>query len=210
MKKVISKTIRGLVLLMTTSLAVASCTKDANKNSVSNLVSNGVTSNTGAALVPSTCGTIPYDLQVPKGNKLALQTYASGVQIYQVRRNAVDPNIYEWVNIAPSATLYSNTDLKNPVALHYKGPTWEFIKGVFNGNKVVASKWKGVSVDQTAIPWLILKVVDSLSSPGNKITYIQRVCTTAGLPPSIPATASNLGNIDSIPYTANYLFYIKD
>lgn len=210
MKKVIAKTIRGLVLLMTTSLAIAGCTKDANKNSVSNILSNGIASNAGHELVSSRCGTIPDDLQVPKGNKLALQTYASGVQIYQVRRNALDPNIYEWVNVAPSATLYTNPDFKNSVALHYKGPTWHFIKGVFNGNKVVASKWKGVAVVQTAIPWLILKVVDSMSSPGNKITYIQRVCTTAGLAPSTPATASNLGTTDSIPYTANYLFYIKD
>ena len=130
MKKIISKTIRGLVLFATTSLSIASCTKDANKNSASNLVSNGITSNTGVELVSSTCGSIPYDLQVPEGHKLVLQTYASGVQIYQVRRNVVDSNIYEWVNIAPSATVYSKPDFTNSVALHYKGPAWEFIRGV--------------------------------------------------------------------------------
>jgi len=210
MKEVIIKTIRGVIIVITTSLAISGCTKDANKNWVSGPVSNGITSNTAVELVSSNCGSIPYDLQVPEGNKLALQTYASGVQIYQVRRNAVDSNVYEWVNIAPSATVYSKPEFTNAVALHYKGPTWEFTKGVFKGTKIVGSKWKGVIVDQTAVPWLILKVVDSLSSPGNKITYIQRVCTTAGLPPSTPATASNFGDTDSIPYTANYLFYIKD
>jgi len=210
MKELIIKTIRGFILLTTTSLAIAGCTKDANKNLAPETLSNGIISNSGAVPVSSTCGAIPFDLQVPDGNKLALQTYASGVQIYQVRRNVVDSNIYEWVNIAPVATVYSKPDFTNAVALHYKGPSWEFTKGVFKGDKVVASKWKGVTVDATAIPWLILKVVDSLSSPGNKITYIQRVCTTAGLPPSTPASASNFGDIDSIPYTANYFFYIKD
>lgn len=210
MRKVIIKSIRGLIWLVTTSVVIAGCTKDANKNSVLEFVSDGITSNSAPQLISPTCSDIPADLQVPEGNKLVLQTYATGVQIYQVRRNVVDSNVYEWVNIAPSATVYSKPDFTNTVALHYKGPTWEFTKGVFKGDKVVASKWKGVIVNQTAVPWLILKVVDSLSSPGNKITYIQRVCTSAGLSPLTPASASNLGEVDSIPYTANYLFYIKE
>jgi hypothetical protein len=74
----------------------------------------------------------------------------------------------------------------------------------------VAAKQKGVIVDASAVPWLLLKAVDSLSSPGNKVTYIQRVCTTGGLPPATIPSESNLGQLDSIPYTANYLFYIKD
>ena len=208
MKELITKTIRGFILLTITSLAIAGCKKDANKN-LTEPGSDDITLNTREAKESSTCGLIPHDLQVPAGNKLALQTYASGVQIYQVRRNVVDSNIYEWVNIAPLATVYSKPDFTKTVALHYKGPSWEFTKGVFKGDKVVASKWKGVTMDATAIPWLILKVIDSLSSPGNKITYIQRVCTTDGLPPSTPASPFNLGDLDSIPYTANYLFYIK-
>jgi len=209
MDKAISKTICGLLMLTSISAAIISCTKDGQKNLKAGPVYNDIASNKKAS-TSATCGFIPYDLQVPEGNKLALQTYASGVQIYQVRRNVVDPNVYEWVNIAPSATVYSKPNFTNAIALHYKGPTWEFIKGIFKGDKVGAAKWKGVTVNSSAIPWLILKVVDSLSSPANKITYIQRICTNAGLPPATPASASNLGDVDSIPYTANYLFYIKD
>jgi hypothetical protein len=209
MDKAISKTIRGLMMLTAITAAIVSCKKEGRKNLKTDSVNNHIASNTGA-LTSATCGFIPYDLQVPEGNKLALQTYATGVQIYQVRRNVVDASIYEWVNIAPSATVYSKPNFTNATALHYKGPTWEFIKGIFKGDKVVAAKWKGVTVNSSAIPWLILKVVDSLSSPSNKVTYIQRICTNAGLPPATPASASNLGDVDSIPYTANYLFYIKD
>ena len=139
-----------------------------------------------------------------------MQTYATGVQIYEVRRNANDPKLFEWVNIAPSAIVYAKPGFVNEVALHYKGPAWQFIKGRYKGEKVVASKVKGAVVDQSAVAWLLLKAVDSLSSKGNKITFIQRICTTGGLAPSKAATESNLGELDSIPYTASYLFYIKD
>jgi hypothetical protein len=141
---------------------------------------------------------------------LAFQTFAKGVQIYQVRRSPTDPNVFVWVNTAPSANLYAKPDFTSQVGIHYAGPSWEFTKGPFKNDKVVGSKWKVIMMDASAIPWLLLKAVDSLSSPGNKITYIQRVCTKGGLAPSAPATESNLGQTDSIPYTATYLFYTKD
>src|SRR5678815_4292025 len=53
---------------------------------------------------------IPAELDVPKGNKLAAQLYAKGVQIYQVQRSTTDPTVFKWVLIAPLATLYANED----------------------------------------------------------------------------------------------------
>ena len=47
----------------------------------------------------SICGTIPDTLKVPQGNKLILQTFARGVQIYEVQRRATDPTKFDWVNI---------------------------------------------------------------------------------------------------------------
>jgi hypothetical protein len=55
----------------------------------------------------------------------------------------------------------------------------------------------------------LLKTVENLSSPGNKVTYIQRVCTTGGLAPTITPNESNLGQVENVPYTATYLFYKK-
>jgi len=44
---------------------------------------------------------------------------------------------------------------------------------LFNkGNKVVGTKLQGVTEDPSAVSWLLLKAVDSLSSPDNKVTYI--------------------------------------
>jgi uncharacterized protein DUF3455 len=202
MTNMIHKTIRALSL----SLIVASCTKYDSNSETKNSLFNEATVN--AAAVSTSCGSIPDDLNPTAGNKLTLQAYATGVQIYQVQRSAADPNVFVWVNIAPSAELFAKSDYSNQIGVHYAGPTWEFSKGQFKNEKVVATKIKSVLVDQTAIPWLLLKAVDSLSSPGNKITYIQRICTAGGAAPLTPPV--DLGEKDSIAYTATYLFYTKD
>jgi hypothetical protein len=139
-----------------------------------------------------------------------LQTFAKGVQIYQVKRSATDATIFSWVNIAPSATLYTNPNFTNPVISHFAGPSWQFIKGPEKGETVVAKKVQGVTPDATAIQWLLLKAVDELSTPNNKITFVQRICTVGGLGPTTGADEAHLGALDSVPYTASYLFYIKN
>jgi hypothetical protein len=97
-------------------------------------------------------GNIPAILNVPKGNKLASQLYATGVQIYQVQPSTANPATFKWVLVGPLATLYVNEDYTNPVGNHYAGPTWEFKKGFNKGEKIVAKKTQEASVDATAVP----------------------------------------------------------
>ena len=124
-----------------------------------------------------------------------------------MQRSTTDSNIFKWVFIAPSATLYANADFTNQVGTHYVGPTWEFTKGFNKGEKTVAKKLKDTTMDATAIPWLLLQTDKSLSSVNNKVTYVQRVCTEGGLAPVTGADEEHLRQYDSIPYTATYLFY---
>ena len=152
-------------------------------------------------------GNIPEILKVPEGNRLAWDGYAKGVQIYQVQRSANDPNVFSWVNTAPSAILYSKPDYTDQLAIHYAGPTWKQTKGPDNGNIIVGKKLQGTTEDVNAIQWLLLKTVDSLSSTNNKITYIHRLYTSGGLAPTTGADEAHLGSLDSIPYTARYFFY---
>jgi hypothetical protein len=196
-----------LSLLITTSLI--SCQKDQSE-AMEHQISSDNTSRSVVTTNRAYCGVIiPDSLAAPEGNKLSYQTYAIGVQIYEVRRSPSDPTKFVWVGIAPSATLNLQPDFSNQVGIHYAGPSWEFTKGPYKNEKAVASKLKQATMNSTAIPWLLLKVVDELSSIGNKVTYIQRVCTTGGLAPtSIPAEA-DLGKTQSVPYTATYLFYEK-
>lgn len=212
MKKTISKIIGGFMLTATFAILITSCQKEQGVRFKSSDAAQNQTNSGGLNENPefSTCAPIPEILNVEEGNKLVLQTFAKGVQIYEVQRSATDPTSFSWVNIAPLATLYTRPDFVNPVINHFAGPSWEFIKGPEKGEKVVAAKVQGVTLDQSAIQWLLLKAVNDRSTPDNKITFIQRICTQGGLAPTSIADEAHLGQRDSIPYTASYLFYEKN
>lgn len=183
------------------ALVLISCKKEQNAGS------NPISSD---AQTISTCSPIPDSLKVPEGNKFVLQTFARGFQIYEVQRSATDPNVFVWVNIAPLADLYATPDFKDLLIHHFAGPTWQFLKGPFKDEKVVAKKVQGVTPDVTAIQWLLLKADPTLSSADNQITFVQRICTAHGLAPTTGNDEAHLGQKDSIPYTASYLFYTKN
>jgi len=204
MNKKIRNNFYGLLIVSSFALVITSCQKQKYDTSATNYTGS---SNTNVA-IPETCSAIPDSLQPPDGNKFFLQTFARGVQIYQVQRNPSNPSELIWVNIAPLATLYTNPNFTNVIINHFAGPSWQFVKGPFKDEKVVAKKVKGSTQDPTAIQWLLLQAVDDLSTPGNPVTFIQRICTQGGLAPITPPT--QVGQLDSIPYTASYLFYTKN
>lgn len=212
MKKTITNIMAGLMLAASFSAVLTNCSKEQNAgfNKSINEEQTATDLKKAKSSPETDCDSpLPGILEVEDGNKLAYRAYATGVQIYEVRRSATNSNSFSWVNIAPSATLYLKEDFTQQTGTHYGGPSWEFSKGPYKDEKTVASKLQGVTVDPTAVQWLLLKANDLLSSAGNKVTFIQRVCTTGGLPPAIPATESNLGQQERIPYTAVYLFYEK-
>ena len=207
MKRTVSKNFYGFVFIASFALVLTSCQKEQDAGLKSSIVEKSTHAN---GKEPFLCSPIPDDLNVPTGNKLLMQTFARGVQIYEVKRSATDPNAFSWVNIAPFATLYARPEFVDAVIDHFAGPSWEFIKGPHKGERVVATKVQGVTQNLTAIQWLLLKAVDSLSSPDNKVTFVQRICTQGGLAPTTVADEAHLGQLDSIPYTASYLLYTKE
>lgn len=134
-------------------------------------------------------------LQVLPGNKLAFHAYALGVQIY--RWNGTN-----WDFVAPSARLFADPEYHGEVGIHYAGPTWESN----GGGKVIASRLESCAPDPTAIAWLLLQTV-STEGQGifDRVTYIQRVNTAGGLPPTAPGPY--IGAEEEVPYTAEYYFY---
>jgi Protein of unknown function (DUF3455) len=134
-------------------------------------------------------------LQVQSGNKVAFHVYALGVQIYRW-------NGASWVFVAPSARLFADAEYHGQVGTHYAGPTWESS----SGGKVIASRLESCAPDPTAIAWLLLQTV-STQGPGifDRVTYIQRVNTAGGLPPTDPGPY--IGAEEEVPYTAEYYFY---
>jgi hypothetical protein len=143
---------------------------------------------------------VPSSLAVPSGNALAFHFDAVGAQIYTCQLSAT--GAYAWVFKAPDADLF---DKHGRIAgSHYAGPTWEAL----DGSTVVGSKLAAYTADASAIPWLLLQGIshtgDGLMS---KVTYIQRLNTTAGIAPAAGCDADHLGAEADVDYTATYYFY---
>src|SRR5262245_1279864 len=143
---------------------------------------------------------VPATLTVGDTNKVHFHAYAIGAQVYTWVVNPTNDTLSSWVLLAPDAILLDADG--NIVGRHYAGPTWESN----SGSKVVGMRVQGVTVNTNAIPWLLLA---KKSTDGNGIfadvTYVQRVNTFEGLPPSTRGTTA--GQIARVGYTAEYYFY---
>jgi hypothetical protein len=138
---------------------------------------------------------LPATLEVPAGNHLEFEAHGVGVQIY--KWSAASST---WVFVAPSAVLFHGE--RHVVGIHYAGPTWQST----DGSIVVGTKLGAVTVDPTAIPWLLLGA-KTTTGPGDfaNVTFVQRIETKGGLAPSAPGTVD--GEMALVPYSAEYLFY---
>lgn len=151
---------------------------------------------------------VPTTLQVPDGNQVSFHVLAIGVQIYRATPSTNSPTGFAWTLAGPDAVLL---DLDgNVVGTHYAfaGPTrpaWE----TQSGSRVVGIRTVApVTVDPTAIPWLILSA-DPANTVGPGVlartTFIQRVNTAGGLAPAAPPT--QLSDEVKVAYTAEYYFF---
>jgi len=180
--------------------------------------------------------TLPADLApVPAGNKLFLGTHAVGTQNYVCKPSGAG---VAYVLFTPEATLSGedggqvithnfspnpfepNTDPKVVALGGTIRATWQYrdtsrVWAKVHANDPITGKKGAVTVDQTAIAWLMLDGVGSLNGPtgGDKLTgttFVQRLNTTGGLAPSTGCSSlTDVGNTAFVPYTADYFFYKK-
>jgi hypothetical protein len=149
---------------------------------------------------------VPSTLQVGAGYKVSFHAYAVGVQMYTATPSAADPTKLVWTFTGPEAVLLDSEGEVVGIHYAYAGPArpgWESQ----SGSLVVGSRTvPPVTVDPTALPWLVLDAVQA-EGPGifEGTVAIQRVNTTGGLAPSTPPT--QLGQQIRVPYTAEYFFY---
>jgi len=149
--------------------------------------------------------TVPGPIQVGDGNKVFLVGHAVGVQIYSC--NAT-PSGFVWGFVAPRADLFD--DNGKLIITHFGGPTWQ----AKDGSTVVGHAEASVTVDPTAIDWVLLSRASTAAGPdGDRLvdtTYVQRISTTGGLaPPAAECTAATAGTVAEVPYTADYYFWKK-
>jgi hypothetical protein len=144
---------------------------------------------------------VPPTIAVPVGNKVFLVGHAVGVQVYSC-------NGVVWGFVAPRANLYD--DHGKLIITHFAGPTWRATDGSRVVGQLAADP---VTVDATAIPWLLLSARTFAGPDGDRLvptTYVQRIATTGGLaPPARTCTAATAGAVAEVPYTADYYFWKK-
>ena len=144
---------------------------------------------------------VPARLVPPAGNVEVMRAYARGVQMYVSVENPNLPGTYVWKFVAPVAILANNGG--RDFGTHYAGPTWQANN---TGSSVKGTRVDGLSVDPTAIDWLLLSGRDHAGNGMfSNISYIQRIDTVGGLMPSW--TPMSAGIEASIPYTATYVFF---
>ena len=112
---------------------------------------------------------------------------------------------YAWETQAPDAKLFD--DQGKIVGNHTAGPLWEYKEG----SQVVGKVLKKIDMAPgSAISWLLVEVVshkgDGLFS---NVSFINRINTHGGLPPTSGCDANHLGGEKRVAYTADYVFYCK-
>jgi Protein of unknown function (DUF3455) len=132
-------------------------------------------------------------VQVPAGNKQIAEMPARGVQTYQCTNGA-------FTFLQPDAILFDDGQAK---VLHTAGPVWT---SVIDGSSVTGAVLASSPVPG-AIPEVLLSGI-AHRGPGllSAVTFIQRLDTTGGLAPTGPCTT---GTTASVPYTADYAFWVK-
>jgi Protein of unknown function (DUF3455) len=160
-------------------------------------------------LALSTYSIVPTQLQLPKEQKLLLNTAAKGVQIYTCQPQGNDSKKFAWKLKAPEATLFIKLtpkgDKLQELGKHYAGPTWEHKDGSKIQGKIKA---KVDSPNPNAIPLLLLEVT-SRDGKGilSEVNSIQRLNTVGGQSPSKGCDSTKKDVEVKVDYTADYYFY---
>lgn len=146
---------------------------------------------------------------LPGGNERLATYYAEGVQQYKAQLvPGSNPVAYEWVFVAPKATLYDAGN--HIVGTHGAGPYWEISRpGSAIHDSIFAQAFnppRTAAPDAAQIPWLLLMPKNGKTATGvfANTDYIQRVATHGGRAPAIlPQDASETAEVS---YTAVYRF----
>ncbi|MET0310818.1 MAG: DUF3455 domain-containing protein [Burkholderiaceae bacterium] len=161
------------------------------------------TSSTAMTMKPYDQASLPAAVQVPAGNRVAMETVGVGEITYECRVKANMPGQYEWFFVGPDAKL---NDRGGKTIGKYYGPpaTWENN----DGSKLTATQVAVSPAGAGAIPLQLVKANPAMGSGAmTGVTYIQRVATVGGVAPAAACGATNVGAKQVVKYQADYIFY---
>ena len=170
---------------------------------------------TAAVSLVAACGTmntmmptysqagLPAAVQVPAGNRVALETVGMGDISYQCSARKDMVGQFEWVFVGPDAKLMDRGGKQ--VGKYYGPPaTWE----AMDGSRLTATQLAVAPNMADNIPLQLVKGNPAMGSGAMQgLTYIQRVATVGGVAPATPCAAGNLGARQIVKYQADYIFY---
>lgn len=170
----------------------------------------------GAAAALTACGSmsspaapafnqssLPTAVQVPAGQRIAMETVGAGDITYECRAKKDMPSAFEWVFVGPDAKLM---DRSGKVVGRYYGPpaTWESN----DGSKVTATQLAVAPASAGNIPLQLVKANPAMGMGAMQgVTYIQRVATQGGVAPAVACTATNAGQKQVVKYQADYIIW---
>ncbi|MDP2819222.1 MAG: DUF3455 domain-containing protein [Polaromonas sp.] len=146
---------------------------------------------------------LPAAVQVPAGNKVALETVGVGEITYQCSVKKDMAGQFEWVFVGPDAKL--NDRSGKQVGKYYGPPaTWE----AMDGSKLTAVQVAVAPHMAGSIPLQLVKANPAMGSGAMQgVTFIQRVDTRGGVAPAMPCAPGNLNAKQIVKYQADYIFY---
>ncbi|MBO9646476.1 MAG: DUF3455 domain-containing protein [Pseudacidovorax sp.] len=167
-----------------------------------------------AAVLLSACATapmpapysqagLPAPVQVPAGQRVALETVGAGTITYECRAKADMAGQYEWFFVGPDARLM---DRSGKAIGRYYGPpaTWESM----DSSKVTATQVAVAPGGAGNIPLQLVKANPAMGMGAMQgVSYIQRVATKGGVAPTLPCGQASLGQKQVVNYQADYIFY---
>ena len=168
-----------------------------------------------AALALTACGSmspktpmfdqsgLPASIQVPAGNKVAMETVGVGEITYECRDKANAPGMTEWVFVGPNAVL--NDRSGKQVGKYYGPPaTWESM----DGSKLTAVQLAVAPSSPGNLPLQLVKANPAMGSGMmTGVTHIQRVALKGGVAPSSMCSPANKGAKEIVKYQADYIFW---
>ena len=146
---------------------------------------------------------LPAAVQVPAGNKVAMETVGVGEITYQCNPKKDMAGQFEWVFVGPDAKL--NDRSGKQVGKYYGPPaTWESM----DGSKLTGTQVAVAPNSAGNIPLQLVKANPAMGSGAmTGVTYIQRVATSGGVAPAMACDAGNAGSKQIVRYQADYIFY---
>ena len=158
-----------------------------------------------ACAAPMRAPDAPAAVTPPAGSTYSMTAVGVGEITYECRAKAGAADTFEWVFVAPVATLYDSN--KAAIGKYYGGPTWESRDGSkVTGKQLATAPASGPQ----NIPLQLVQANPAMGSGAmSEVTYIQRLNTVGGVAPAMPCGKSNVSAKQQVKYQADYVFYKK-